>query len=307
MTRLAWSLGTASLLILAGPVVVLAADPAALRWRLEKGRVLNYSLKHHEVRTVNVGDKEFVTTTDSDYDWRWTVQDVDDQGVATLEMKLGALRVRSTGKEFDFQYDSASANPSDDTYKKDLGSFYDQLRFGKHRLKLARDGRIVEVYGLDKLLAEVTPGTSVAEQHGLPLHDGSFRWYLQLLLGRLPEKPLTTGEKWQEPVRTTLTGLGELSGEDEHTVGKAEGDVQQLKQTGKQSLALDMSFGASTLRGTLATSKVTATVRFAPKGGMVKDSSAETDFGGDLKLGINDQPIVLKVTLQHKLELHLEP
>ena len=55
----------AVLLFLGAALPLRAADDAALRWRLDKGQVLKYRLRHGEVRTVMVGDQKFTTTTDA--------------------------------------------------------------------------------------------------------------------------------------------------------------------------------------------------------------------------------------------------
>src|SRR5216684_3875449 len=107
MSRPLPRLGAACLLLLLGAPALPAAEPIDLHWQLKKGQVLKYLLKHREVRTVTVGDEKFETTTATECDWQWTVQEVDDQGTATLELKLKGLRMTCNGKDFDFQYDSS--------------------------------------------------------------------------------------------------------------------------------------------------------------------------------------------------------
>jgi hypothetical protein len=311
MTRLLSALGTACVLLLAVRPVLPAAEPIDLHWRFEKGQVLKYLLKHREVRTVHVGEEKFETTTTSEYDWEWTVQEVDEQGTATLELKLKGLRVACRGKDFEAQYDSVRANASNDDYKKNLFNLYDQLRFAGYRLKLGRDGRVAEVYGFDRLLGEVSPGANVADFHAVNLHDDSFRWGVQLLLGPLPEKPLAEGSRWEQPVQAKLAGFGDLSGRSEFTLGKevkvGEHPCREMKQTGSETLELDMKWANAPLRGTLKTSKLTAAVRFDPMAGTVRSSEAQADYGGELKLGQADSAVTLKVNFQEELTLETQP
>src|SRR5436309_1630519 len=121
--------GLAGFLALGTTTLGLGAEKQELRWRFKRGQKFHYVLKQREVRTASVGDRVFDTTTQTDYEWLWTVQDVDEQGMATLELKLTGLRVASNGKDFDFQYDSARGNEAPGDYKKKLIRFYDQLRF----------------------------------------------------------------------------------------------------------------------------------------------------------------------------------
>jgi Family of unknown function (DUF6263) len=308
MTRFLVGLGLACAVVAAA---ARADDATELRWRFKKGQTFAYLLKHREVRTVEVGDTKFETTTNSEYEWEWTVRETDSDGVATLDLKLKALRVNSTGKEFDFQYDSAKATESADDFKKKLANFYDQLRFGKYRLRLKPDGRIAEVYGFDKLLNEVTPGTQVAEFYGYNLRDESIGWFMQLALGVLPDRAAKPGDKWKVPAQAKWAGLGEVTGQTEWALDKPVkvGDrmCQQLKADGSETMEVDMRWGDAPLRGTLKTSKLTGTVKFDANAGAVQASEVRAEFAGDLKWGEGDNPLVLKTTFRHTLELEAKP
>jgi hypothetical protein len=311
MKRCLNCLGLAGLLAFAVLPGVRAAEPVELRWQFKKGQVFNYLLKHREVRTVEVGDQKFETTTDSEYDWQWTVTDLDDQGAANLELKLRGLRVTSNGKDFEYRYDSSRANEASEELNKNMIRYHDQLRFATYRLRLKPDGRVAEVYGLDKVQGETTSGTHVAEMFGYNLRDDSFGWYLQLLVGALPEKPVAEGAKWKLPAPTKLKGLGDLSGQLEFRLDKpgTVGDrpCQQLRLDGTCKLELDMKFGDASLRGTLETSKVGGSMLFDARSGMVRKGEVQADLAGDLKLGLGDQPLVLKTGFKNKLELELKP
>lgn len=298
----------ACLLLLLIPVAAGAADGVELRWKFQKGDVHKYLMKHKEVRTVKVGDQTFETTTTMEYEWQWTVKDVDDKGTASLEQKLTGLRASSTGLNFDFQYDSTRANQSDEDYKKKLIHLYDQLRFATFKLKVKRDGRVSDLEGFSKVLGEVTPGTQVGDFHGLNLYDDTFTWYLQQLLGTLPETAVTTGGKWKTPVQTKLSGFGDLTGQMEFTlqdkpVKVADRPCQEVRLGGSQALELDMKWLNNPLKGTLKTTKLAGAVRFDPKAGSVRSSEVQAEMSGELKLGPGDNPAVLKVTFQHTLEL----
>jgi hypothetical protein len=299
-------------LLLLVPASLPAADEVALRWEFPKDHVFKYLLKHREVRTVQLAEQTFETATTSEYEWQWTVKEIDDKGVATLEMKLTALRVSSTSNSFEFNYDSSRANTSDEDYKKKLINLYDQLRYATYRVRLKPDGRVAEVHGFDKVLAEVTPGTQLADYHGLNLHDDSFAWFVQQALGILPDKAVKPGGKWGSPLKAKLTDLGELSGElscslSDKPVQASDRTCQEFRLEGSQALEVDMKFLNNPLRGTLKTSKLTGTVRFDVKAGAVHSSSFQTEVSGDLKLGPGEKPAVLKVHFRHELELEAKP
>lgn len=311
MNRFLVRLGLAGLLLAAVLPRLGAADPVELRWQFKKGQVFKYLLKHHEVRTIEVGDQKFETTTDNEYDWQWTVTEIDEKGTASLELKLQGLRVTSNGKDYEYRYDSGRANEATEELQKNTLHYHDQLRFANYRLRLKVDGRVAEVYGLDKVQEETTAGTPVAMLSGYHLRDDSFAWFLQLLVGALPEKPVAEGAKWKLPAPAKLKGLGNLNGQLEFSLDKpsAVGDspCQQVRLGGACTLELDMKAADSALQGTLKTNKVEGTVLFDSKSGMVRKGEAQIDFAGDLKLGIGEQPLVLKTGFKNKLELEAKP
>jgi hypothetical protein len=311
MNRFLAHLGLAGFLVLFALPASPAADPVELRWQFKQGQVFKYLLKHREVRTVEVGDQKFETTTDHEYDWQWTVTEIDDKGAATLELKLQGLRVTSNGKDYEYRYDSSRANEATEELNKNTIRFHDQLRFGTYRLRLKQDGEVAEVYGLDKVQDETTSGTPVGMLSGYHLRDDSFGWFLQLLVGFLPARPVSEGAKWKLPAPAKLKGLGDLKGQLEFSLDKplAAGDrpCQQLRLDGTCTLELDMKAGDSSLRGTLKTSKVAGTVLFDARSGMARKGEAQIDFAGDLKLGLGEQPVVLKTGFTNKLELEAKP
>ncbi len=297
----------AAFLLAAVALPLGAAEKVGLRWQFKQGEKLGYLLKHKEVRTVPIGDTTFETTTNTEYEWQWIVTDLDEKGMATLEMKLTALRLNTTGKDFEFQYDSAKANNPDDEYKKRLINYYDQLRLAKYHLRLEPRGRLVEVRGFDRLLSEVDVSGGIADFHALNLHDASFAWYLQQCLGVLPEKAIEKGKSWQEKVETRLKDIGELRGQLEFTPGDElkVGDhrCRQLRFTGEEKLDLRMKWGNGELSGPLKIHKIEGQTCFDSEAGIVRRGQAKIDMKGEVKTSDNENAPPLTVLFTHQLEL----
>jgi hypothetical protein len=295
------------------PAPARAGDAVELRWQFKKGQVLKYVVKDHEVRTIAIAEEKFERTADVEYEWHWTVLDVDDKGTATLEMKLAGLKVHSTHRmaEYDADYDSSRKNEPASEYQKQLYNFYDQLRFGKYRMSLGRDGKVSDVYGLDKVMTETTTGTPVAESDGLNLHDDSFGWILQSVLGVVPGKGAEEGAKWKQAAPGKLVGLGEATGETEMTLEKpvkvGERTLPQVAISGMQTIELNMKWGGRDLSGTMKTSKLAGKVRFDPKGGTVQHGETQLDFGGDVRWGVGENAVKFRVDFKHTLELEAKP
>jgi hypothetical protein len=303
--------GSVLLILLAGAGAARSDEAVPLRWRFKKGQEWKYLLRHREVRAVAVADQKFETTTTTEYEWRWTVQDIDDQGMATLGHKFTTLRVASTGTDFDFRYDSSRGNQSADEHKRKLIDFFDQLRFAEYQVQLKPDGRVAKVNGFDKLLGEVGADATIADFHALNLHDDSFGWYLQQVLGVLPAAAVAEGAKWEHTTDAKLGAFGQLSGRTDFVLGKlvTAGDrpCRAVQLKGEQTLELDTKWLNLPIRGTLKTTKLEGTVCFDPKAGAVQSGTSQAELAGELKLGEGDKPALFKVTFQHALELEAKP
>jgi hypothetical protein len=283
-----------------------AADGVELRWQLAKGQTYAYLMKHHEVRTVEVGDQKFETTTDTEVEWLWTVKEVDDKGVAAVEMSMKALRLTANGRDYDFKYDSSVANTGAEAWKKDLIDHLDHLRAARYRLRIARNGEVKELTGFDKVIADHPPGSSVHDTNALTLRDGPFGWFLRQSLGVLPDAAVAEGGTWKRPVRLKLEGFGEMTGETEYRLDKpakvGETPCQVVRFKGTPTLDLDMKLSNVTLAGPLKITKLEGAVRFDPKAGVVRESEYKTEMAGDLKL--NDSS--LKLGFRHTVTWELK-
>lgn len=309
MTRL---LSLVIVLVAVAPVAQ-ADEAVELRWRFTKGQVLEYRFRDQQVRTVAVGDEKLETTIDRDCEWQWKVADIDAQGTATLEHKFTSLKISHVSKDKDFEliYDSSKANESVDDEKKKAFALFDQIRLGTYRVKLTAEGRIAEVYGLDKVIEETTAGENVGDLYAMHFRDGTFAWLLQRVLAPLPAKAVAIGAKWKTDAPESMPGFGKLRGATETTLGKEVkvGDVvcRELTFTGSHSLEVDMKWANATLAGTLKTEKMSGKSQFDAKAGRVRRGDADVELGGELKLGLGNDPIALKVTYKHRLELEQKP
>jgi len=289
-------------------VTGLRAEDVRLGWKFKKGQVFKYALKHSEIRTVSVGDQKLETTTTGEYEWEWKVIDVDDGGAATLEHRFTTIKLKTaTPPMFEMEYDSSGSNESTDDYKKKAFNFFDQLRFARYRVTLRADGTVAEVYGLDKVINETTAGTGVADFHAVNLHDDTFAFLLQQMLGTLPEKATAVGGKWKTASPAKLPTFGALTGEVETALGKAvkvnDRTAYELTRTGSQKFDIDTKLANLTVRGSLKSTKQMGKVYFDAEAGSVRKGEMQMELAGELKLGDGDNPGVLKITYQHQLEL----
>jgi hypothetical protein len=287
--------------------LVAAGEVPELRWKFASGQVHNYRFKHREVRAVEINDQKAETTTETSCQWKWTVKEVDDKGIATLEQKLTALRVTCNGKDFDFAHEAGKPKTDGDDYQKQFANLFDQLRlFEGCKVRLAPDGRVVEVRGLSKLLQENDPGMNILDLHFLNWRDDGFAWFLQQALGRLPENGKAATGVWKVQVAGMLADLGPFQGQVDFTLKKPVREdsrlLQEIAFKGAQQTDLDMKWIGLAVRGKLATTKLAGSIRFDARAGTLDSSRAQIDMKGDLQLGDDATPF--RVSYQHTLELH---
>jgi hypothetical protein len=295
-------IGVCSLVVVSGSLL-LGGEPAGqgLRWKFSKGQVFKYQLKHREVRTVSVDEQKFEMSTESTYDWQWTVREVDAESAAVLELKLTNLRVSSSSKDLDFLYDSADRKEGLNEYEKKLINLFDQIRYtGKYTLRLHPNGRVSEVSGFTKIIRE-NDDSNLADFHALHLFDEPVGLFLQLALGALPEPGGPVG-KWEAKVDGSLGDLGQVSGKLVCSLDKKKKDsLATIRLTGEPAVVLDTKWFKQTLRGTLKTSALKGAIQFDPARSKVAKSEVEFRLAGTLKL--TEKEVPMQVSYQHKLSL----
>jgi hypothetical protein len=287
---------------LAAATAAPGQEANAPRWSFKKDQVFKYQFKHKEVRTVAVGDQKLVATTEHEFACRWTVQEVGEGG-ALLELKFDALRVRVTAKDFEYAYESGRDNETQIPEKKKLNNFYDQVAFGKYRLRLDRRGVITELTGFTKLSEDLNDAAT-ADVYGLSLRDGTLAWFLQQTMGILPDAALSQKEpRWKQSFQKQ-TEPGQLSGEAEYFLAERDKDGFTARHRGQATLEVDMKWSGSTLRGELKTTKLEGKYVWDARGGSLRSGEARIDVQGTLKL--NDAAD-LRVSYEYALELTRQP
>jgi hypothetical protein len=283
-------------------VLLVSAAPAqdrdAPRWQFKKDQAFKYLFKHKEVRAVVVAGQKFVATTTHEFAWRWTVQEADESG-ASMELTFDALRAAVSAKDFEFAYETGRNNEYQDPAKKALSRFYDQVAFGKYRLRLDRRGAIAELTGFTKLCEDFNDAPTT-DMYGMSLRDGTLAWFLQQTLGVLPEGASAGKDpRWKFTVEKALEP-GQLSSEDVFTLAGRDKDGFTARHQGQGSLEVDTKWSGSSLRGTLKTTKQEGKYVWDRRQGAVRSGEARLRIQGDLKLNAETE---MRIAYEHTLEL----
>jgi hypothetical protein len=283
-----------ALLVSAAP----AQERDGPRWQFKKDQTYKYQFKHKEVRTVVVAAQKFVATTTHEFAWRWTVQEADESG-ASMELTFDALRATVSAKNFEFAYETGRNNEYQDPAKKALSRFYDQVAFGKYRLRLDRRGVITELTGFTKLCEDLNDAAT-ADMYGMSLRDGTLAWFLQQSLGVLPDVALAGKEPHWKHTTEKQIEAGQLSSADEFALTERDKEDFAARHQGQAALEVDMKWSGSSLRGTMKTSRQEGKYAWDSRQGAVRSGEVHLRIQGDLKLNAETD---MQIAYEHTLEL----
>lgn len=295
------------LLLLVAGVSNGAEDDLVPRWRFDKGRDYKYVMSHQEVRTTILGDQTLVTTTTTELDQTWKFLEREADGTAVFELTLTGLRQTSMGRDFEFRYDSTQPAAVTGDYSRQLSAVLDNVRHGRYRLRLAPDGRVLEVSGLDKVFRDTGADGKLVDLHAMGLHDATLAWLLQHLLPAGPQPPAgVKAGAWKVSCSRALPPFGQSEGMMAYQ-SKRVGKEIEIRGKGQQGIELDSSLLNAPLRGRLAVEPITSETQFDPERGVVTRSEAAVTMAGKPKWGRENNAFELTVKFEHKLKLDLQP
>jgi len=164
-------------------MVSLAAGQAP-RFRWQAGQVLLYRTEHNTVASYVMGENKDETKTRVQSIKRWQVLDVDNAGVATLQMSLQGLFFETTPPSGEpLVFDSAHLDQSTPALRKQYENYVGQPLVV---IRIDSQGKVLEV-------KEARPGYSAAKYES----DPAFK----LLL---PNETLKTGLSWERTYSIVL-------------------------------------------------------------------------------------------------------
>jgi hypothetical protein len=126
-----------------GGLSLTAAAPAQVRFGWQAGSTLHYRFEHATEVAEQVGDTKASSATKLTGVKRWQVQDVDAQGVATLQMSMSALRYEiKTSSGDTLTFDSAQPDQSSPDLREQLSKYVGTPLV---ILKIDPQGKVLEV------------------------------------------------------------------------------------------------------------------------------------------------------------------
>lgn len=207
--RLRVALRCAVAFLIFGASVGLRAD-APLRLRLEKGQkfLYRYEINNETNMTVPIPDNEqtITQTTKQTQVMEQRVLDVDEEGIATVEVKTTHAAVQANmGPLGSFGYDSDSGNNDPDS---PLTPIYEKFLNKPFTMRITPRGKVLEVKGLSDLLAGAAgQDHPMLGQFGAAFSDAELSAMCQTFAPLYPEEPQSS---WTQENDMTVPIVGKV-------------------------------------------------------------------------------------------------
>ena len=207
-----------------------------LRLRLNKGEVhrINVTLDQtiqQDMQGLKQQQKQTITIA-----YTFAVQEVDSQGASTIAVKYESVAFHARTPAGNVDYDSA--NPPAQVPAM-AGGFAGLVGQG-YTMKIRPDGQVIEVKGLDQLLAALLAKMNVREgparaaaERALrqQINEQNMKSNLQTVFAPYPDHPVAIGETW---TRKTEISLGfPLVIESTYTLKGRQGGLATIDVVGK--------------------------------------------------------------------------
>jgi hypothetical protein len=265
---------TSSLVALAA-LLLAAADARAqtlLRWKLQPGEKFRVEFSQKSDLETTVGTKPLKMSIDMTMDMNWSVDAVDQQGVAQLTQSFSRLAMKmdipGTGA---IQFDSAAPAPAAGP-AKDIAAAVAPLIGAPFVLKMNDRGEILEVKLSDEATKAFEAAAADARLKSV-FSKESISETLRQSSAVLPEKPVQMGESWNV-VTQTASPLGLVKQASTYTYDGTESrDDRTLEKIKVEStLTLDKQQDPSSPKIVLKEQQQSGTLYFDPAAGRFVDS-----------------------------------
>gem|GEM_PF-502795 len=281
------------ILVAVAAVVLLSArvEPTSaqkvLRWKFEEGQTLEWKTAQNADITMTINDMEQATNTSFTMTMGMFVKQVDEEGVASLEITMDRLQMemQMAGQKMEFDTDS------DEVPAAGIGEMlkkaFDPLMSMTYTIKMDPRGEILDVDVPEeslKMLKSI-PGMG---QFGKMFTKESMQDMSSTGWMTLPEKGLAVGDSWDTESETNNPILGKQTAATHFTYeGSEEVDGKSLE---KISMEMDMKFDGDVenelgIKMNIEDMTLTGTFYFDAEQGRLASSEIKQQMEADLEAG----------------------
>jgi hypothetical protein len=183
------------------PSLARAQEKLDLRLRFTKGDVHEMTVALDQNIEQTIQDQKQLTTQTLKIDYTFTVDDVDEQGTASISVRYHAIAVRSKSGGGEVNYDSSQPG----TYVPSALAGLAALVGQGYSMKITPAGSVTQVSGLDVLLKTVLAKLSIPEGPVRAavelairqrLDEQNLKTAFSTIFAPFPDHPVAVGESW---------------------------------------------------------------------------------------------------------------
>jgi hypothetical protein len=273
---------------LAAPAV--AGEPILLRYKFAKGDRLIYKSVEQEQQDQKVLGQDVSTKSTRSVVTSQVVDEVDGDGNAILKTKAVHRKMTSEGPAGKYEFDSKSSER--DTASEEgaaITPILERLTGSEYQIKVTPRGEVVEVKGLEELIADLVKDNPFAAlQAGVTGDNDGAKYAEQDDFLVFSEKPVEPGDAWEAPFEIELKHLGKIKGTVRY-VYEAEDKVGEVKTVRigtsmEFSLELKLEAEGAKVSGTITSTAATGTAQFDPIAGRVVSAKRKVGSSGQLTI-----------------------
>lgn len=274
-----------SLLRLAPALVVFGlcssaplGDSVLLRLNYKAGDVLRYRM----IQEQSI-ESELVPAMESEsaFVFKYDVEKVDEEGVATIAVSYEGIRQESEGP-MAMSFDSRRTGDDAKLNSPMLTQLFEPMLDMKLSMELEPTGRIRAIHGVDKLLESVTSALGDSAPQLKPMFESLFgeeslrrMWEFSVF----PAEPIEPGYAWKRALEMEIPMMGSVKVEFDQTFSGVETAREQrcarIELEGSVSLDVDDSLPISVA---IDSPEVTGWILFALDNGAMLETRQEIDM-----------------------------
>jgi len=177
----------------------VAADP--LRWKFNVGEKLDYTMVQEMNMAASgaaLGGAGQATTMRQEMDMSWDVQGVNNEGEAVIKQKFDRVKMKMTGANGEFEYDSKSdAAPTG--LAALIAPMYKAMTQSEFEITMTARGEVKEVKVPEEVLTALKSSPAAAQMGDIATAEGFKKMISQGALV-LPKDSPKEGDTWQTKV-----------------------------------------------------------------------------------------------------------
>ena len=294
----------AGLVLLTTAIVAQADEAMRLRYKMEADKPLIFK----NTMTLNqkqsfMGQEIVMDMTTTDVAER-TLQEIDDKGNLHIQTENKHLKVSMKMNPLgEYTFDSKSTERDEASALGGMISpVFDRLSGAILTVVISPRGEVEDLKGYKELMEGVLENNPFAASFAGGGSDEAQKLQMNQLFPTLPEKPISPGDKWEEPYEIELPKLGKFNGKTVFTyqgMEKKDGrNLAKITSRSEMSFNLDITMDQATVTGQMSIKDSSGTILFDPKQGQIVSIKDEVTMGGDMTITAGGQ--VIPATIEQK-------